>query len=390
MKAYLDHFLKFLRIGALAWGGPVAQISLLRDVFVQREQWVGEEQFRRTLALYQALPGPEAHEMCVYLGMERLGRWGGFLAGLGFMLPGFLLTVLAAMLYHAIGAAALLPWLVGLKPAVTALIARAAVRLGKHLMPTKTLMAIGLVSAFLSFVEIHFLSVLLACGLSHLWFRAVMQGQRFSWLLGIVVSGISLIALFYGIPTDIPPYPDSHLQPPETPVPLFLQGLAGGLFSFGGAYTAIPLLEQNMVGHYAGITPALFLDSVAIGNVLPSPLVMFAAFLGYTVDGISGALLITLGMFLPAFAFTLLGHGLMQRMVDAPRFHAFLEGISAGVAGMLAIMALKLMLATLTDTFSLLIFLAVTALLWRWRSLAAGPVSLVLAGTAGILWVILQ
>ena len=86
-------FLRFLRFGALAWGGPAAQIAMIKRECVDEERWVSEDSFRRTLAVYQVLPGPEAHELCVYFGRTRGGRLGGFLAGLGFMLPGFLLML---------------------------------------------------------------------------------------------------------------------------------------------------------------------------------------------------------------------------------------------------------------------------------------------------------
>jgi chromate transporter len=87
-------FLRFLRFGFLAWGGPVAQIAMLRKELVDEEKWVPNDRFNRTLALYQVLPGPEAHELCVWFGMLARGRVGGFLAGLGFMLPGFVLMFL--------------------------------------------------------------------------------------------------------------------------------------------------------------------------------------------------------------------------------------------------------------------------------------------------------
>ena len=92
-------FFRFLRFGLLAWGGPVAQIAMIKKELVEEEKWVSKEQFNRALAVYQVLPGPEAHELCVYFGMKAGGRLGGFLAGLAFMLPGFLLMLLFTWLY---------------------------------------------------------------------------------------------------------------------------------------------------------------------------------------------------------------------------------------------------------------------------------------------------
>ena len=86
-------FVRFLKFGCLAWGGPAAQIAMIKRECVDEEGWVSEETFKKTLAVYQVLPGPEAHELCVYFGRIRGGKLGGFLAGLGFVLPGFLLML---------------------------------------------------------------------------------------------------------------------------------------------------------------------------------------------------------------------------------------------------------------------------------------------------------
>src|SRR3712207_6116886 len=96
-------FVRFLKFGLLAWGGPAAQISMISKECVDEEGWVSEETFRRTLAVYQVLPGPEAHELCVYFGRLRGGKLGGLVAGLGFMLPGFLLMLGLSALYVEAG-----------------------------------------------------------------------------------------------------------------------------------------------------------------------------------------------------------------------------------------------------------------------------------------------
>ena len=93
-------FARFLRFGLLAWGGPVAQIAMIKRELVEEEKWLTPERFNRLLAVYQVLPGPEAHELCVHLGMMKRGRLGGILAGLGFMLPGFLLILVLAWVYQ--------------------------------------------------------------------------------------------------------------------------------------------------------------------------------------------------------------------------------------------------------------------------------------------------
>src|SRR5688572_27383629 len=139
-------FLRFLRFGALAWGGPVAQIAMIRQSLVDEEHWVTSDHFNRVLALYQVLPGPEAHELCVYFGMLARGRIGGLLAGLGFMLPGFLLMFALSWAYVRFGLdvhGELSILFATTQAAVVALVVRAVHRIGSHVLLDGWLWIIG-------------------------------------------------------------------------------------------------------------------------------------------------------------------------------------------------------------------------------------------------------
>src|SRR5688572_8657019 len=133
-QSYIDLFLRFLRFGLLAWGGPVAQIAMIRQEFVEEEKWISSDKFNRVLSVYQVLPGPEAHELCVYFGMVARGRIGALLAGLGFMLPGFLLMFALSWFYvtYGIHSPVFQSVFLGMQPAVAALIVRAVHRIGGH------------------------------------------------------------------------------------------------------------------------------------------------------------------------------------------------------------------------------------------------------------------
>lgn len=135
---YLRLFLRFLRFGLLAWGGPVAQIAMIRQELVEEERWISRESFNRVLAVYQAIPGPEGQELCVCFGMLARGRIGGFLAGFAFMLPGFVLMLALSWYYAAFGMVSpvFTAALCGCQPAVAALIVRAVHRIGG--MPSQT------------------------------------------------------------------------------------------------------------------------------------------------------------------------------------------------------------------------------------------------------------
>src|SRR6185436_12128418 len=155
-------FARFLRFGLLAWGGPVAQIAMIKRELVEEEKWLSPERFNRLLAIYQVLPGPEAHELCVHLGMMKRGRLGGLLAGLGFMLPGFLLILALAWMYqrldlhHPMIASVFL----GIQIGVIALIVRAVHRIGEHVLVDKWLWAVSATSAVAAWLGVSFWIVL--------------------------------------------------------------------------------------------------------------------------------------------------------------------------------------------------------------------------------------
>lgn len=373
-KNYLSVFLIFLRFGLLAWGGPVAQIGMIRDELVEKKGWITPDKFKRVLAVYQALPGPEAHELCVYFGMIRAGRLGGLLAGIGFMLPGLVFMLLLAWAYTLYGATVLLPLFIGVTPAVAALIIRAVHRIGGHVLHGKSLLIAGAAAVILTLLQVHFLLVFVVCGI---WQALWASGRKKQGVVALVV----LSALAVCITILLPLTGHGGGIPPAQP--LFLEGLKAGLLSFGGAYTVIPFLQESMVGAYPAVTPQSFLDGIALSSMIPAPLVIFGTYLGFLADGWSGALWMTAGIFLPAFAFTLIGHKQLERLIENPALHGLLDGISAGVVGLFAVTAIQLTLHAVTSPLQFFIFaLALTILyLWKWRW--SVPVMILGCGTLG-------
>lgn len=346
--------LRFLRLGALAWGGPVVQIAALHEEFVQRERWIDAERFRKALALYQALPGPEATEMCIWIGTTARGRIGGVLAGLGFVLPGLSLMLLASWLLFGIDPWP--PWLlatfVGLQAAVVALVARAAWRLfGVAAGTDPRRQAIALGAALGAIAGVPFAVSLVAGGLvATARSRAVVAGIACVWLaVGALLHDSSPIAL-----------PAAHAAAP-TAGAMLLGGLRAGLLTFGGAYAAIPFLRGDAVGG-GWMTDAQFLSGLAVGGVIPAPMVIVGTWVGWAGGGPGGALLVTLGIFLPAFVLPLLVHAHLARIVANARCHAFLDGVTAAVVGLVAIVAIA-MVGTLASPLRAAIALGALAVL---------------------------
>lgn len=382
---YARLFLRFLGFGLHAFGGPVAQIAMIRKALVEDERWISGKDFNRLLAVLQILPGPEAHELCVHLGIRARGRIGGLLAGLGFMLPGLLLMLAAAWAYktfladaHLVEAAFL-----GVQVGVLALIARAVRQIGGHVLDDALLWLLALGALAATLAGVSFWVVLATTGALY----TVSAPGR--WLLRMVVllAGAGAALALHGLDLSGTPLLSVSGGAVQADAPgLFWSGLKAGLLTFGGAYTAIPFVRTDTVGR-GWISEPSFLDGVAVAGVLPAPLVIFCTFVGYMAGGWIGALAITVGVFLPAFAFSMLLYERLERIVGDHRLHRALAGVAAGVVGLIAATLLQLAGSTAERVPALwpalLIFGAGTAIIWFWRSRYAAPAVIAVSALMG-------
>jgi chromate transporter len=368
-------FVRFVKFGVLAWGGPAAQIAMIKRECVDEQRWVSQETFRKTLAVYQVLPGPEATELCVYFGRLRGGKLGGVVAGLGFMLPGFLLMLLLTVLYVEAGIDDSFEELFyGLKAAVGALVAMAIVRLGRSFLTDGVLVVLALASfAITVFLSASFVLVLAGAGLAYwLWAGGGGWSRRLSSVSpGPVLALVSVLAaLGVSVTGDV-----------------FLEGLKAGLLTFGGAYTVIPFLQEAAVDGQGWLSNGEFLDGLALSAILPAPLIIFSTFVGYLADGLAGSLAMTLGIFLPAFVFPILFHRTLVQVAENPRIRPFLLGVAAGVIGLIAAVTVEIVQDSVVDVPSAI--LAAGAFLVLYRFTAKLALLCVVLG-CGIIGAILQ
>jgi len=358
VRAVRDIFFPFLAFGARAFGGPVAQIADLESEFVERRGWVERDRFRRALAVYQLLPGPEAHEMCCYLGAVRGGPLGAIAAGLGFMLPGLALMLVACALHAMLDLAspAAAHALAAMQLVAAALIVRAAWRLLRPLLAWRQAAA-----------RAPCIVALAACALSIWWFAPEPSA---------VAAGAA--------------------APREIGAPLlFVHGLTAGIVTFGGAYTAIPYVASVAAGAHGWMTQGAFLDGVAIASVLPAPLVIFGTFVGFQGAGLVGALAFTAGIFLPAFAFTVLGFGAIERLVSSTPARRALDIAGALAIGVMVGAAFHIVFDAATgwmrrdvpfDSMTPLLLAAFTYAVWVSKGRFAAPVVVIAAGAAGAIY----
>ncbi|HKX92611.1 MAG TPA: chromate efflux transporter [Sphingomicrobium sp.] len=385
-------FARFLRFGLLAWGGPVAQIGMIERELVEEERWIEPARFNRLLAVYQVLPGPEAHELCVHLGMLRGGRLGGILAGLGFMLPGVLLILSLAWLYSLIDLSQppLATIFLGVQVAVVAIIVRAVHRIGGHVLADRWLWLVAALAAMAAALGAPFWISLPAGGIAYalLATRKIAAG-----LLVLAVAATLAVLLGSGGPDPVPTaLPGGDVTAGSVgPLTLFLSGLKAGLLTFGGAYTAIPFVRDDAVGR-GWVTEGQFLDGLALSGIIPAPLIIFATFVGYQAGGLAGGAAITVGIFLPAFSFALLFFDRLERVIEDARLHRFLEGVAGGVVGLISVTTVQLGLGVAGSAPSLgiaaLIFSGSLALLYLWRSKLNLPAAVIGSAVVGLLFVV--
>lgn len=386
-------FLRFLRFGLNAFGGPVAQIAMIRKALVDEERWISSARFNHLLAVMQVLPGPEAHELCVHLGVRAKGRLGGLLAGLGFMLPGLILMLGVAWAYERFlaGADLFQAAFLGVQAAVLALIARAVRHIGGHVLHDRLLWALGIGAALAALAGVGFWIILAACGAVY---PLVRSGRRGAALLALAAAA-GIAAAIHAAGWDEIRFaePVAIAVAPAGPAPwtaLLWSGLKAGLLTFGGAYTAIPFVRADTVGR-GWVDDGRFLDGVAFAGVLPAPLVIFCTFVGYLAGGWAGALAITAGVFLPAFAFSLILYERLERIVEDERLQRLLAGVAAGAVGLIAATFIQLGRTTAERVPSVLealtVFAAALVLLVVWKKRLAGPVVVAGGALAGhLLW----
>ncbi len=316
--------------------------------------------------------------------MVARGRIGGLLAGLGFMLPGFMLMLTLSWLYVEAGlespivAAAF----AGCQAAVVALVLRGFHRIGERVLGSPVSFVVAGLAAGAGLAGLPFVIPLTVGGLVFL-----LDERGHSRVAGVPLVLLA-VAIVFVIVADLGFSNRAELPASSgaevTPGQLFVTGLKGGALTFGGAYTSIPFVRNDAVGSDGWMGDDQFLDGLALAGIIPAPLVIFATFVGFVGGGIVGATAITVGMFVPAFAITLLGHGLLERMVNNHRLHAILDGITAAVIGLVAATTLQLGMAALTSLLTVLIFGLALAALYLWRAGAAVPVVILGAGALGI------
>ena len=379
----------WLKLGFVSFGGPAGQIAIMHAELVQRRRWISERRFLHALNYCMLLPGPEAQQLATYLGWLLHRSWGGVVAGVLFVLPSMLILVLLAWAYVALGHLPVVAGLFhGIKPAVIAIVAHAAWRIGSRTLHGALLWAIAVASFVAIFVgELPFPAIVAAAALFGVVGGRVAP-ERFGAGAGAGVGAGSGPHGPAGVASQAPAIVDDDTPPPPHArfraarlVRVALAGLVlwalpigaltlavgwdhaltqmswfftkAALLTFGGAYAVLPYVYQGAVEHYGWLSATQMIDGLALGETTPGPLIMVVAFVGFVggylqaalgpearlLGGVVAATLVTWFTFLPSFVFILAGGPLVESTRDDLRFTAPLTAITAAVVGVIVSLA---------------------------------------------------
>jgi chromate transporter len=354
----------FLKLGVVAVGGPAAHVALMRREVVQRRHWLDETTFFDDFAACQLIPGPSSTELAILLGYRRAGAAGLLVAGLCFILPATLLMLGLAWVYTRFASSSLIAGaLHGIRPVVIAVMAWALIDLGRRIVRGPVVALVGLAVMAAGLLGMDPVILLLGGGLLLLLRQSgrsrFTQRRPLVWLAAS--SGLGSTTL----------------------LGLFLVFLKFGAVSFGSGYILFAFLHADVVQGYHWLSDRQLVDAIAISQATPGPLFTVATFIGFIVAGTAGAVVATVGIFLPGFVLV----PFLERIVRLVNRHqwarAFLEGVNVAALGLIAVVAIQLGRTSLVDPLSVVIAGVAFAILVRFP--LAAPALVIAAGSVGVI-----
>ena len=347
----------FFRLGCFAFGGPAAHIAMMEEEVVTKRKWMTGSYFLDLIGTTNLIPGPNSTEMTMHCGYERAGKKGLFVAGLAFIFPAIIITAILAYFYVKYGdLPKVKPFVIGIKPAVLAIIASAVIKLGKKAVKTIELTVIGVLVLVASLLGVNEVFALLTAG---------VVGMLYFYLKERKVNSLNSIMPFFlvsGVSASIVKI---------TAINVFWTFLKVGAILYGSGYVLFAYLDAELVTK-GWLTRVELLDAIAVGQFTPGPVLSTSTFIGYQLSGLSGALAATTGIFLPSFLFVLILNPYISRMQQSKVLRYFLDAVNvAAVAIMLAVLIImtketlvdwKIIVIALTALF--LVFKTKVSTIW--------------------------
>jgi chromate transporter len=360
----------FLRLGFTAFGGPAAHIAMMHDEVVARRRWMEEQHFLDLVGATNLIPGPNSTEMAIHVGYDRAGWRGLVAAGVCFILPAALIVGILAWAYVEYGRTpqgeALL---YGIKPVIIAIVLQALLRLSRTAVKGPLLAMIGVMALLLYLVGVNELLLLFGGGLVLVAIQAIRQAPQWSGVFLPLIGASGLVRL---------------AEPAQVRLDqLFFIFLKIGAVLYGSGYVLLAFLRNDFVLRLGWLTDQQLLDAVAIGQFTPGPVFTTATFIGYVLAGVPGAVLATVGIFLPSFCFVALLNLLVPYLRRSSWTAVLLDGINVAALGLMAGVTWQLGQEAIVDGVTLLLAVGAIIVLFRfklnsaWLVLVGGIVGLI-------------
>jgi len=357
LKDLLEVIGLFLKLGTISFGGPAAHISLIEQEVVHKRGWLDREHFLDMLAATNLVPGPNATEMAIYIGYLRAGWPGLFTAGIAFILPAFLITLLLGWIYVRFGT---LPegqaLFYGINPVVMAIILVASYRLGRTALKGKMQVLLGLLAFLLALLGVNEVLIFLVAGVFGILLYAPPRWLK-SAPLALFLPGASL-------PLSVM---KSWIWMESRLVQLALFFLKVGMLLFGSGMVLFAFIQSDVVDRYGWLTQGQLIDAIAVGQMTPGPVLSSATFIGYLISGFPGAVVATIAVFLPSFIIVMILRSVLPRLRKSAVALAFLKGVNAAVVALILVVSLSVFQAAIVDIWTILILAAGLVALLRFK-----------------------
>src|SRR5438067_3107199 len=351
-----------LKLGATSYGGP-AIMGVMQAELQERRKWVSKARFLEGLAVANMVPGATATKLGIFLAYARGGWWGGLLGGVCFVLPAFVIMLALTIAYATLGVTPLArSALDGLGPVVIGLFAIALYRLGKTAASSVPEAIVGIVAAVASATtRLGIVAILVLAGVAGLWvFYRGKARARVRTMAALVF--LAVLSLAWWASTAASVSDGAGWTPnPKSLLDVGLYFLKVGAFTIGGGLTMIAFIQDQVVGQFGWLTPREFVDGLALGQLTPGPVLMIAAYVGYKLAGIGGAIVAASAAFLPSFVIMLAILPVLDRVRQMAWVKATMKGMDPAVIGVLAVSLIRLSPAAVPDPVALLILVGTIA-----------------------------
>ena len=348
----------FLKLGFIGFGGPAAHIAMMEDEVVRRRGWLTREEFLDLLAATNLIPGPNSTEMAIHIGHRRCGALGLIVAGICFIVPAMFIVLGCSWAYVRFGK---LPQaeaiLYGIKPVIIAIVFQALWAFGRTALKSVFLGSVAVIALILYAARINELILLFGTG--------AVVAAAFALPARRPSSGAvpAILPFAFAASGSVAVATAASFSVTK----LFLFFLKVGSVLFGSGYVLLAFLRADLVERWGWLTEAQLLDAVAVGQVTPGPVFTTATFIGYLLGGVWGAVVATIGIFLPAFIFVAISGPLVPRIRSSPAAGAFLDGVIVASLAVMAGVTWQLASAAVVDIVTLALALVSTLLLFRYR-----------------------